>query len=190
MYYQNDWYKTCLEPIGVLLRTKFWLENFNLDKDFILPRTWFKKYRALPGLIFLNSTRIWPVGNNECHMLNLPLPLPILEPAGFFVIGKWGKAFTKTLLWVWSLRLAAFFRNSFNLKIFLLFNLRGCTMIKPTWPYIKFEELLKNFTLRNFCLCLYLNLRGCNTIETLISLIFKKKGVVIRLVSIYHLLQK
>jgi len=59
----------------------------------------------------------------------------------FFVKGMWGKTFSQIFLFVLSLRLAAFFINNFNLKIFLLLSLSGWVKIKPACPKFNFTFL-------------------------------------------------
>jgi hypothetical protein len=72
-----------------------------------------------------------PEGNSTTHAANLPVPLPILEPAPFLLSGKWGKMLNQTLRDVLSARRDAFFKKSLIRKMCLLFNLKGCKIWRP-----------------------------------------------------------
>ena len=135
-----------------------------------------RKCTARPLLKFRNSISITPVDNLLNQILNLPLPLPILEPITFLVKGKWGKVLTHTFLLVLSALLADFFKNNFNLNIFLLLINNGFVKIRPNWPKARpFNGRTLKFILRRLCFNLNLNLRGWSTIKTLIKFIIKVK---------------
>jgi len=61
---------------------------------------------------------------------NFPLPLPI-EPATFFVMGKWGNKLNQTLREVLSALLAAFLINTLYRNICLPFTHNGCRILRP-----------------------------------------------------------
>ena len=109
-------------------------------------------------------------------MLNLPLPLPILDPITFFVSGMCGKVLTQTRLEVLSVFLDDFFKNIFNLNIFLLLIKKGFVITSPECPKHKLL-LMRAFILTPLCLCRNLNLNflGCNTKKTRIVNNSKRK---------------
>jgi hypothetical protein len=104
-----------------------------------------------------------PGDNCATQPASFPLPLPIRDPATFFVIGKCGKRLNHTLRDVLSDLLDAFFIKSLYRSICFALTHKGCKIRSPKWPYAK--DCLRKF--RNFrCLCLFLkvNFLGLNDI--------------------------
>ena len=88
-------------------------------------------------------------------------------PITFLVNGKWGKTLNQNLRRVSSLRLAPFFKNNFNLNIFLLLSLNGLHRTKPACPkIILFLDKNVLFIFLILWRDLNLNFRGCNTKKT------------------------
>ena len=131
---------------------------------------------ARPFLKLRYSTRLTPDGSLPYQPLSLPLPLPIREPATFFVNGKCGNAFSQTLREVLSVRLAPFLMNIFILKRCLPEIFIGCKSCRPVCPNSKPELLGKEYKLLDLCLFLKSNLRGRNNIYTNSQLKNKRKS--------------
>ena len=125
------------------------------------------------------STKIEPWGIFEYQSDNLPLPLPIRDPATFLVSGRWGKALSQTLRDVLSARLEPFFKKSPNLKSFLLVKRQGCVSWIPESPYDNEFLPEKVFLKRRFfCKFLNLNFLGLNNNYTNFTAIFMRRKVI------------
>ena len=94
----------------------------------------FRKCTARPERKLRSSKILTPALIFATQLVNLPLPLPILEPETFLVSGKCGNTFTHKRLFVLSARRTDFFKKILYLKICLLFNLKGCKVFNPNWP--------------------------------------------------------
>lgn len=83
---------------GKVIREFNWKSIFKLTPNLCF--NCLPKYKALPVRKFLNSKSDTPEWTCVYQHSSLPLPLPIRVPVGFFVKGKWGKAFNQTNLLV------------------------------------------------------------------------------------------
>ena len=123
---------------------------------------------------------------------SLPAPLPILTPLAFLDSGKCGKIETQKALLVQSAFRAERFKKSFNRKIFFAEIRNGLRSTKPTVPY-DICVSVNLVVVRPFCLLLYLNLRGCNIIFTLLGLLlgyYKAKVKIKQLIEVSRLHNK
>ena len=100
----------------------------------IFVATVLKKCIALPSRKFRNSKTKTPPQVWICQAFNLPAPLPILIPLGFLVNGIWGNILNHTRRLVASGFLTAFFKKTFNRKIWRDDILRGCKDKRPESP--------------------------------------------------------
>lgn len=116
----------------------------------------------LPLRRFLYSRSTFPYESFEYQSFSLPLPLPIREPATFFVKGRWGNAFNHNFRPVLSDRLEALLRNSFNLKSRLEVIEKGWSSRTPWFPYLSLLSEALRFIDRFFCEFLYENFLGRN----------------------------
>ena len=165
--YQNVWYDITLLPIGLWTVFSEDRAKIILDVLFNLRCVWVRKCKARPLLRFFSSIRITPVEILLNQILNLPLPLPILEPITFLVKGKCGKVLSQTLRPVLSDLRADFFKKSFSRNIFLLLIIRGFVKTRPIPPKInRLANLTLKFKRRRLCLSLNLNFLGWSTTST------------------------
>lgn len=110
---------------------------------------WVIKYLARPYLKFLNSTKIKLFLIFVNQHPNFPFPLPILVPVGFFVSGRWGKAWNQVNRLVISLFFDARFRKSLKRKIWREVNWEDWRSLRPAPPYFKDSHVYKFFCFAN-----------------------------------------
>jgi hypothetical protein len=108
--------------------------NFIIVLVGILVLIFLKKCIARPNLKFLNSKINKPPLICIAQEFNLPAPLPILIPFGFFVNGKCGNVLNQTNLLVYSGFFTAFLIKTFNLNICLADIRNGCKVNNPQSP--------------------------------------------------------